>query len=126
MGWGLWVSIAMYAWFAICLAVVAHRGRLRLWWVAPVPVANFALMCALGNRSSRCFWGFTLPFLALVLGLAVWLPLWTLGWLLVWAVAWGVAWTGITRERGRPAALGLLILVPVANLALVGLLAFGE
>jgi hypothetical protein len=125
-GWGLLVSIGMYIWFVLCLAAIARKSRLGMWWLSPLPVANFALMCSLGKRSSRCFWAFTLPFVALVVGLAVWLPLWTLGWLVVWSVTWAAAWTGIARERGKPAALGLLILVPVVNLALLGVLAFGE
>lgn len=125
-GWGLWVSIGMYVWFAVCLAVIARKSRIRLWWMSPVPIVNFALMCSLGQRSSRCFWAFTVPVVALILGLTIWLPLWTLAWLVVWAIAWAVAWMGITRERGRPAALGLLVLVPVVNLVLLGTLAFGE
>lgn len=125
-GWGLWVSIGMYVWFVVCLAVIARRSRLHLWWLAPVPVVNFAMMCALGKRSRRCFWAFTVPLVAIIIGLTIWLPLWTMVWLITWAVVWVVAWAGIIRELGKPAALGLLILVPVVNLVMLGALAFGE
>ncbi len=125
-GWGLWVSVGMYGWLVVCLAVIARRSRLNLWWLAPVPVANFAMMCALGKRSRKCFWALTLPLAAIIIGLTIWLPLWTMAWLVIWAIAWVAAWMGIAAEMGKPAVLGLLILVPVANLVLVGALAFGE
>jgi len=125
-GWGLWVSIGMYVWFVLCLAAIARQHRIGLWWLAPLPVANFGLMCTLGKSSARCFWALTVPFLALALGLIIWIPLWTAFWLVVWAIAWAVAWMRIAGEMSKPPVVGLLIVIPVANLVLLGVLAFGE
>lgn len=125
-GWGLWVSVGMYAWLAICLVVIARRNRVGFWWLAPVPVGNFALMCALGKRAAGCFWTLLIATIAVAFGVSVHLPIWTAFWLVLWAIGWVVAWTGIARESGRPSVLGVLMLVPVVNLVLPGVLAFGE
>lgn len=125
-GWGLSVSIGMYAWLALCLLVIARKNRAALWWLAPVPVGNFALMCMLGKRAPACFWALLIATIALAVGLVLHLPLWTSSWFVLWAITWVVAWTGIARESGRAPVLGVLMLVPVANLVLLGVLAFGE
>ncbi len=125
-GWGLSVSIGMYAWLAICLVVIARKNRVALWWLAPVPVGNFVLMCVLGKRAAGCFWALLIATIALAIGITFYLPVWTLFWLVLWAIGWVVAWTGIARESGKPPVVGILMLVPVVNLVLLGVLAFGE
>ncbi|MFW6056939.1 MAG: hypothetical protein ACOC9B_06510 [Chloroflexota bacterium] len=125
-GWGLWVSIGMYVWLAACTVVIARRNHAALWWLGPVPLGNFALMCVLGKRPAGYFWVLLVATIALAIGVTMQLAVWTLFWLVLWAIAWTVVWTGIARESGKPAVLGILMLVPVVNLALLGVLAFGE
>ena len=96
------------------------------WWVGWVPVLNFKLMSALGKLSNTFFALFVALFAAIVLGIVAWWPVWLTIWLTAWAICWVVVWMRIAAERGRPAALGLLVLVPVLNLVLFGTLAFGE
>jgi hypothetical protein len=125
-GWGLWVSAGMYLWLAFCLMAIARKGHVPVWWVGWVPVANFKVVCAAGKSSNSCFWRLTASFAALVVGIVVWVPVWIAVWLVLWAIAWVGAWGHICHERGQPTALGLLAAVPVLNLALFGVLAFGD
>ena len=125
-GWGLWVSGGMYLWFACCLMAIARKSHVSVWWASLVPVVNFKVMCAAGKSSNACFWRLSASCAALVLGIALWIPAWIVVWLVLWAVAWAVAWARISHERGRSRSLGLLAPIPVLNLVLFGVLAFGD
>jgi len=125
-GWGLIVSASMYLWIAICLLVIARKLKVSGWWIAPLPVLNFYVMCATGKMQGRCFLWFLGPFIGIVVGGLLWIPVVILASLAVWAAVWIRVWGAICSNRGRPSWLGLLIVLPVMNLVLVGVLAFGD
>lgn len=125
-GWGLWVSVGMYLWFAICLMIIARKRHVTAWWLGWAPLVNIWTVCAAGKSSMACFWRLMLSTVAIAAGLLLWLPLWVLVWLVLWAVSWTIAWARISHECGRPSALGLMSPWPVLGLVLFGLLAFGE
>lgn len=125
-GWGLCVVAGLYVWLALCLMLIARKNHTASAWTAWVPVANLRLMCVIGKSPPVCFLGLVVPLVALAVGLLVWMPLWILVWACIWALAWAVAWARISFARGRPRAFGLLIVVPVINLAMLGSLAFGD
>jgi len=125
-GWGLAVSIGMYLWFAFCLVAIARKTKVASWWVAPLPVFNFFVMCAAGKRGGSCFLAFLLPFVALAAGALAWLPIVIVASLGVWGVVWVRVWMDVCNNRGRASWLGLLIVIPVLNLVLLGTLAFGD
>ncbi len=125
-GWGLWVSVGMYLWFALCLVVIARKCHVAGWWAGWVPVVNFWLICAAGKSPSACFWRLVISAAAIVAGIILWLPIWVFIWLALWAIAWAIAWAKVAHERGYPHALGLLAPVPVLSLVLFGVLAFGD
>jgi hypothetical protein len=124
--WGLAVSVGMYVWFAFCLVAIARKTKVAVWWVAPLPVLNFYVMCAAGKREGRCFLGFLAPFAALVAGALAWIPALIIAALVVWAVVWISVWMDVCKNTGRASWLGLLIVLPVLNLVLLGTLAFGD
>jgi len=125
-GWGLCVVAGLYLWLALCLMLIARKNNIQSAWVAWIPIANLRLMCVIGEAPPVCFWGLFLPVLALAAGIVLWMPLWILVWTGIWAVAWAVKWILISRSRGRPGAFGLLMVIPVINLAVLGSLAFGD
>lgn len=125
-GWGLVVSIGMYLWLAACLMVIGRKARLATWWAAWIPVVNLQVVCALGKSSPVCFVRLLGAAVALSVGVLLWIPWWIILWLVLGGVAWAIAWVRIARERGRSPLLGLLAVVPVLNLVLYGLLAFGD
>ncbi len=125
-GWGLAVSVGTYLWFAACLMVIARKARSPAWWAGWIPLVNFQIVCALGKSSPSCFFRLVVAALALGVGVLLWMPWWIILWLVFGGFAWAVAWIRISRERGRSPLLGLLAVVPVLNLVLYGLLAFGD
>ena len=125
-GWGLWVSVGMYVWFVVSLAIIARKLKISAWWTAPVPILNFYLMCAAGKRGGSCFLAFLVPFLMLVAGAVAWLPVLIFISLVAWAIVWIRVWMDVCENRGRARWLGLLIVLPVLNLVLLGTLAFGD
>ncbi len=120
------MSVGLHAWLAFCLMLIARKSGVAGAWTAWLPIANFRLMCIVGKSPLSCFWALFIPVVALAVGVFVWLPLWILVWLGIWAVVWAITWARIAASRGRPAAYGLLIVVPVLNLVLLGNLAFGD
>ena len=125
-GWGLCVFAGLHVWLALCLMLIARKNGVAGAWTAWLPIANFRLMCIVGKAPTWCFWAFLTPVAALAVGVFVWLPMWIMAWLGIWAVVWAIAWSRIAASMGKPAAYGLLIVVPVLNLVLLGNLAFGE
>ncbi len=91
-----------------------------------MPVINVMVMCSAGKASYGCFWRLILTMAALALGIIFWIPVWIAVWLVLWAIAWTDVWASISHERGHSRALGLLAPIPVLNLVLFGVLAFGD
>ncbi len=125
-GWGLWVSFGMYFWLSICLMIIARKVHVGGWWAGWIPVMNFKVMCAAAKSSGACFWRLFIVLLALVAGIALWIPVWIAAWLVLGAIVWVITWSRICRERHYPPVLGLLSVIPVLNLVLFGILAFGD
>jgi len=125
-GWGLAVSIGMYVWFAFCLVSIARKTKVSGWWMAPLPVLNFYVMCAAGKRGGGCFLTFLAAFVVLVGGALAWIPALIVAGLIIWGIVWVRVWMDVCKNRGRAPWLGLLIVLPVLNLVLLGTLAFGD
>lgn len=114
MGAGLGIGIlivylAMYVFFAFCLAKIAEKlGRPfgQSFIMAIIPIANLVLLLQLAGK-----------------------PIWWIVLLLipfVNIIALVLIFMAICEKRGRPAWQGILMLVPVANLVILLMLAFGK
>ncbi|MFC1912587.1 DUF5684 domain-containing protein [Chloroflexota bacterium] len=104
MSW--FFSITAYIWLAICLQMIAKKTSTPDDWLAWIPIANIYLLCKVAGRSG--WW--TLVFFVPPLNLAI-------------AVIW---WWIVAEKRNKPGWLGILMLVPGANLIVPGVLAFSE
>ena len=125
-GWGLWVSGGMYLWLSFCVMAIARKGHVPGWWAGWVPIVNFMVICSAGKASYGCFWRLVVTLAALGLGIVFWVPVWIAVWVVLGAIAWIDIWVRICHERGHSRALGLLAPIPVLNLVLFGVLAFGD
>jgi ribosomal protein S27AE len=103
-----WFSImaAFYVYSSLALMLIAKKTNTPNSWMAWIPVLNFYLMVKIAQKSLIWFIMFFLPFLNIV--------------------AMVLVWGEISEKRGKPAWFGLLMLVPVANLILIGVLAFSD
>ncbi len=109
----LLVGLAFYIYGALALMSIAKRTRTKNAWLAWIPIVNIYLMMRIGR-----------------------LPAWTLAlWLLVFVpVVSGLAsvgmsiwyWWAIAEQRKRPGWWGILMIVPILNLVLMGIMAWGK
>ena len=101
----LW-QLALYAWAALCLHIIARRTYTPDAWLAWIPVFNLYLMCKVARRPGWWFLLFLVP--------------------LVNIVVFALIWMDMAEARRQSSWLGILMLVPVANLVVIGVLAFAE
>lgn len=104
------VSLAMYVYTSLALMNIAKKLEEENAWFAWVPILNMALLLKMGMQNP---W---LILLVLIPGLGA----------LIVAILSIIATMKICERRGYDKLLGLLSLVPVANLVLLGILAWGK
>jgi hypothetical protein len=99
-------GLAAYVWMALTLHIIANKTGTPYGWLAWIPIANFYLMCKVAGRSGWWTLLFFIPLLNIVIGIIVWM--------------------GIAEARHQPAWLGILMIIPIANLVIPGVLAFTD
>ena len=138
------VCIAVYVWFSLCLHIIAKKTDTRHPWLAWIPIANFYLMCKVAGKPG---WWTVLLCLPLILAVPVsfasimlifWamageIPAWIMPLFVVeiflglfsWAL-FIIIWMAIAKARYKPSWLGILMIIPIANLVIPGILAFSD
>ena len=99
-------SIIFYIWIAICVQMIARKTNTPNGWLAWIPIANVYLLCKLAGRSG--WWT-----------LAVFVPILNIVMMIVW-------WWSVAEKRNKPGWLGILMIIPVVNFIVLGILAFSE
>jgi len=103
---GPFPGLAVYVWLALTLHIIANKTDTPYAWLAWIPIANLYLMCKVAGRSGWWTLLFFIPLLNIVIGIIVWM--------------------GIAEARHQPSWLGILMIVPIANLVIPGVLAFSQ
>lgn len=114
------MALAAHIYIGICTYLIAQKTGAKRPWLAFVPIGNLWLMHKISGYSSWYFW------LAL-LGLSLsWVE--ALGWVMLAmaVICIVIIWMGIAEVRGQESWIGILILIPVAGLAIPAVLAAGE
>jgi hypothetical protein len=104
------VGLVMYIYMSVTLMKVAQKLNHENPWFAWIPILNAVLLFQLGEQN---------PWLLLL----VLIP--GLGALIVGVISI-IALMKICEKRGYDKLLGLLYIVPIANLVLLGMLAWGK
>jgi len=138
------IQVAAYVWFALCLHIIAKKADTRHPWLAWIPIANLYLMCRVAGKP---VWWIAIFCLTAILAVPVslasvmliaWamageIPAWfmplcaveiVLG-LISWAL-FIIIWMAIAKARHKPSWLGILMIIPIANLVIPGILAFSD
>lgn len=102
----LFALFAVYAFIAVCLQLIAKKTRTENGWLAWIPLANLFLIA---NISRKSVWWALLCFVPVVN-----------------IVAFLVLAIGIAEARGKENWLGILMILPGVNLAVLGYLAFSK
>ena len=100
----LWLAIYIY--YAISLQTIARKTNTEGEWLAWIPIANVYLMCKIAARPGWWLLLFFIPLVNIVVAVIIWM--------------------NIAEARNKASWLGILIIVPIANIILPGYLAFSE
>lgn len=103
------VAIALYVFMAICLMKIAKKTDTPNGWFAWIPILNIVLMLQIAKKP---VWWIVLLFIPFVN--------------IAWIVLQILVWMAISKECGKEEWLGILIIVPVANIIIPAYLAFSK
>ncbi|MFA4889550.1 MAG: hypothetical protein WC628_08285 [Candidatus Omnitrophota bacterium] len=107
------IGFLFYVYSCICLQAIAKKTAQEPAWLAWIPVANVFLMCKIASVNYLWLLALLLAFIPFI-G-----PLISLG-------LTGFIWYKIALARNKPGWLGVLVVIPLANLAAMGYLAFTD
>lgn len=107
---GITLSLGMYIFSSLALMNIAKRLNEENPWYAWIPILNVVLLFRMGDQNPL------LILLVLIPGIGA----------LVVGILSIIALMNICEKRGYDKLLGLLALVPVANIVLLGILAWGK
>ncbi len=112
-GVSLVIGLAAYLYAAFALMAMARRSNTPNGWLAFVPIANVYLMTQIAGLP----WWWILSILLAIIPV--------LGPILS-GIAMIYIWWRIAERLGKPGWWSLLLLVPVINLVIIGLMAWGN
>ena len=110
------IFIALYVYTALALMAIAKKTNTPNAWLAWIPIVNLYLMMEIAGAQ---WW--TL----LVVLVGGFLPYYYISSIFITIIVllW---WWGIAKARNKPGWLGLLMIVPVVNLIILAVLAWGD
>jgi hypothetical protein len=139
---GFIILVAFYVWTALCLYIIAKKTNTPNEWLAWIPFAEFYLMCRVGRKPVWWTALLCLPLILVSFAFVILIftamgsgeiPQWidflsqaTLLAGLIFSPLFATVWMAISRERSRPSWFGILMIIPIANLVIPGILAFSD
>jgi hypothetical protein len=107
------ILLAVYVYSSWALMVIAKKTKTKMAWLAWIPLVNLYLVTQIAR----------VPWWTLLILLLVWAPM--IGPLIVMGLTiyW---WWNIAEVRKMPGWLGILAAVPVANLVVMGYIAWAK
>lgn|SRR3989338_3114825 len=108
------VLAVFYVYFALALMTIAKKTNTKNPWLAWIPVANLYLMTEIAG----------VPWWTLLIVLFVGLIPFVGGLVVLGITIWW--WWKIAEARGKPGWLAILMLIPVVNIAIPGIIAWHD
>ena len=103
----LFLILVPYIWLAVCLMIITRKTGTPDGWLAFIPILNICLLCKVAGHSG--WWTLAILFVPFVnLITTIWF------------------WMEIARKRNHPEWLGILMIIPLANMVIPGIIAFGD
>ncbi|MFH1174481.1 MAG: hypothetical protein V1725_05065 [archaeon] len=112
--------VAIYVYTALVLMVIAKKTKTPNGWLAWIPIANFVLML---NIAKIDWWWLLIGIAAIILSM---IPI--VGVIINLALIVGVIylWWRICEEVKKPGWWGILMMIPIVNWVLMGIMAWGK
>ncbi|MBD3246643.1 MAG: hypothetical protein GF333_06480 [Candidatus Omnitrophica bacterium] len=112
------LGLAVYIYAAICLQTIAKKTETENAWLAWIPIGNVILMCDIAQKPKWWVIFFLLPALPIpVINVIAGLASMVLGVIL---------WMQMAEARGKPSWMGILMIVPLVNFVIMGMIAFSD
>ena len=110
------IGLAVYIYFALVLMKIAKKVDQEPAWLAFIPIANYWLLSQMADMH---WW----PILLILIG---WIPI--IGQLAMLALSvFIIVWFWKVMEKiGRPGWWAILLIIPIVNLVIIGMAAWGE
>jgi len=107
------VGIVLYVYFALALMAIAKKTDTPNTWLAWIPIANVYLMTQIAGLPEWYTLGILLGLIPFVGSIAV-------------AVLFVYFFWKIAEAIGKPGWWGILTIIPIVNLIIVGIMAWGK
>ena len=108
------IFLAVYIYMAIAIMTIAKKTKTKNAWLAFIPFANLYLLTKMAGVP---WWTF------LIAGLAGFIPL--IGGI-VFIAFWIWWWWQIAENINKPGWWSILLIIPIVNLIILGVMAWGE
>lgn len=107
------IFIAIYVYYAIALMTIAKKTKTELPWLAWIPIANVYLMTQIAGLNGLWTLAIFLPIIPIIGSIAF----------LAISIWW---WWRIAEKRGFPGWISILFIIPLVNLVIIGVIAWGK
>ena len=107
------IFLVFYVYMALVLMTIANKTDTPNAWLAWIPIANFYLMTQIAKVP---WWTIFLMLLGVVPFVGIFVVLGVTIW-------W---WWKISEARGKPGWYGILMLIPVVNFVMMGIIAWKD
>jgi len=107
------IGLAAYIYCALALMKIAKRTKTDKAWLAWIPIANLYLLIKIGGLQWWLIFGLLLVMIPNIGGLLV-------------TVLMAYIWWNICAKLKRPEWWGILLVIPILNLIMLGILAWGK
>lgn len=105
--------LATYIYSAVVLMVIAKKTNTPNGWLAWIPIANMYLMTQISETPWWTMFAFLLPIVPIVGGLGL------MAVLILW-------WWKIAERRKHPGWFSILMLLPIINFVIMGIIAWKD
>lgn len=99
-------GLIFYIYLSFCIMKIAQKLGVENAWLAWIPIVNLWIIVQCAGKE---WWWILLLFIPIIS--------------IVFAI---ILWMAIAERRGKPSWLGILMIVPIANLIVPGYLAFSD
>ena|SRR3989338_4955798 len=107
------VGLAVYIYSSLALMTIAKKAKVENGWLAFIPIANVYLMTQIAKLPGWYTLAILLPLIPAIGPVAL-------------MVVMAYFWWKICEQLGKPGWWGVLTLIPVVNLVIMGMLAWGK
>jgi hypothetical protein len=117
------IIAAIYVYFSYTLMIIGRKTKTKKRWMAWVPVVQYYYICKIGKKPGWWMIFFVAPQIIdeLLNSISIYIPI-----LIISMIFMVLVWMDIAKRRKMNKWWGLLIVIPIVNLIMMGILAYSK